>query len=88
MAWKVEFTARAAKQLRAIPPKVSELLVELAKDLEMTGPVQWTWPNYSRLTNGVHHCHLNYRYVACWAETEKGISLEIYYVGTRENAPY
>lgn len=35
-----------------------------------------------------YHCHLSYHWVACWQETVKGIELEVYYAGSRENAPY
>ncbi len=47
------------------------------------------WNNYSKLGQGQHHCHLTRSYVACWKEVDKEIKiLEIYYVGSRENAPY
>lgn len=36
----------------------------------------------------VHHCHLNYRYVACWTCRRNEIVIEVYYVGSREKAPY
>lgn len=88
MKWKVGFTNKANKQQQKLPKKVRELLVLLLKELELTGPVQGTWKNYSKLSDGSHHCHLNYRYVACWRETEKGLIIEVYYAGSRENAPY
>ena len=34
------------------------------------------------------HCHLNYRYVACWTHRQGEIEIEVYYVGSREKAPY
>jgi hypothetical protein len=36
----------------------------------------------------LYHCHLSYRYVACWTWRKKEIVIEVYYVGSRENAPY
>jgi hypothetical protein len=35
-----------------------------------------------------YHCHLSYHWIACWEETIKGIEMEVYYAGSRENAPY
>ena len=32
--------------------------------------------------------HLNYRYVACWNYRQGKIEIEVYYVGSREKAPY
>ena len=53
------------------------------------GPVRGNWPNYSKLADGSHHCHLDYSHVACWRETSQGIQIvEIYYVGSRKDAPY
>jgi hypothetical protein len=31
---------------------------------------------------------LNYRYVACWTCRKNEIEIEVYYVGSREKAPY
>ncbi len=49
------------------------------------------WPNYSKLGDGRHHCHLkkgNPTYVAVWIEEQDRITVEIIYVGTHEKAPY
>jgi hypothetical protein len=54
------------------------------------------WPNFGKLSEGKKsnnfHCHLikgNPTYVACWRVLDKKErKLEIYYVGTHENAPY
>jgi hypothetical protein len=47
------------------------------------------WQNYSPLGKNKHHCHLTYSYVACWEEVQGEIRLlEVYYVGSREDAPY
>jgi len=35
-----------------------------------------------------YHCHLNYRYVACWTCHKNEILIEGYYAGSREKAPY
>jgi len=33
-------------------------------------------------------CHLSHKWVACWVETEKGITVEVTYAGSRRSAPY
>ena len=66
-----------------------ELLQQLTVDIEDTGPVRGDWPNYSKLADGSHHCHLNYSYVAVWRVVENQVRfVEVTYVGSRENAPY
>jgi hypothetical protein len=60
----------------------------LAESLKVRGPVQGTFPNYSKLGGNKHHCHLSPRWVACWEETKKRVKIEVYYVGSRGNAPY
>ena len=82
-------TAKAASRLKKLSPKVSELFQQLAVDIEDTGPVRGDWPNYSKLADGSHHCHLNYSYVAVWRVVDKQVQIvEVTYVGSRENAPY
>ncbi|MCC5946786.1 MAG: hypothetical protein JJT94_17775 [Bernardetiaceae bacterium] len=72
--------------------------VNLIDDLEKTGPIQSKWKNYSSLGENLHHCHLTYKWVVCWEFIEKedkeDVSnveiniIEVYYAGSRENAPY
>jgi mRNA-degrading endonuclease RelE of RelBE toxin-antitoxin system len=86
--WNVVFTRRAAKQAKALPDQIKRRLQALILEIEKAGPVRGNWSNYSKLEDGSHHCHLTYRYVACWRETIKGIQIEVYHVSTREKAPY
>ena len=76
------------KMLRKLPKEVQRLYRALLTDLAFDGPEQPEWMNYSKLANGNYHCHLNYHYVACWSYEEQIITVEVYYVGSRENAPY
>lgn len=51
------------------------------------------WPNYGKLGENRHHCHLKKgrpTYVAVWevAETGEIRLIEVTYVGTHERAPY
>jgi hypothetical protein len=87
--WTVNFTSKAAKQEKKLPDKERKIIAALVTDLKTSGAVLPTWPNYSKLGGNRYHCHLSYKWVACWTLEDKKIKLiEIYYVGSRENAPY
>lgn len=86
--WTVIVKKKQQKGLEKLPPEVRALFKFLLKDLQINGPVRPDWDNYSKLIGNKHHCHLNYRYVACWKSENKTITIEVYYVGSRENAPY
>ena len=84
----VALLKRAEKQARRLRPPEKRKLIQLIEDLRDFGPVQHRWKNYSKISKFEHHCHLSYHWVACWRETDEKLLLEIYYVGSRENAPY
>lgn len=87
--WIVKFTAKAEKQKDKLPKRQRETLIALTQDLRLSGVVLPEWPNYSKLGENRYHCHLSHKWVACWTLEDKKIKLiEIYYVGSRENAPY
>lgn len=90
--WKVNITKKAAKQRSKLPNSVRAALDALVTDIRLHGPVRGNWRNYSKLGEGVHHCHLKKghpTYVAVWQEVAGKIQLvEITYAGTHENAPY
>jgi mRNA-degrading endonuclease RelE of RelBE toxin-antitoxin system len=92
MAWTVEFTSKAKKQADKLPVKVREVLFQLVIEIETTGPVRGDWPNYSKLSDDRHHCHLKKGkpcYVAIWrADKSKIRFIEVIYAGTHEKAPY
>ncbi len=91
MTWTVTFTGKARKQNGKLPEKIRELLFRLAKDIEASGPVRGDWPNYSKLGDNRHHCHLKKghpTYVAVWTKDHGTVSVEIIYAGTHEKAPY
>lgn len=50
------------------------------------------WSNYGPLKKDEFHCHLRKgkpTYVACWRVLDKQVKImEVYYVGTHEDAPY
>ena len=88
MSWTVTIKRKQLRNLRKLPRKVQDLFVFLEADLKADGPEQPGWPNYSKLSADTFHCHLNYRYVACWTADKQTITIEVYYVGSREKAPY
>ena len=96
--WRVDYSTSAKKQKKKLPLAVMKQLAALSWDLEHHGPVQPKWSHYSPLKksknvpSGSHHCHIKSgrpTYVVCWLVQDKKIQIiEIYYVGTHENAPY
>ena len=94
MRWTVEVTSKADKQVRRLSESVRAAYVALAKELEDSGPYRINWTHYGKLKGQgeAYHCHLGGgrpTYVVCWKIRDKVIRiLEVYYVGTHENAPY
>ena len=88
MKYEVKISKKALRGLEKLPINVRKLLFLLIEDLKEDGPIQKGWRNFSPLGNDRYHCNLNYRYVACWTYQKGEITIEVYYVGTREKAPY
>jgi hypothetical protein len=63
-----------------------DVLIKTLMDTGASGP--HGWQNYSKLSDNEYHCHLSFHYVACWRHTKNTITIEVYYAGSRENAPY
>ena len=88
MQYKVKIKKKADQGLKKMPVNVQKLLFLLVEDLKADGPIQKSWNNFSPLGDDKYHCHLNYRYVACWTYRQGETEIEVYYVGSREKAPY
>ena len=92
MSWTVKLSRNAEKQKAKLTKPLRQILYALVGDIEAGGPVRGDWPNYGKLADGKHHCHLkkgNPTYVAVWEVRDKKIKLvEVQYVGTHEKAPY
>jgi len=92
--WQVTVTRKVAKQLSELPKHIQAYFDRLSKELEVEGPMQLNWPHFGKLkgSQNQYHCHIKLghpTYVACWTVADKEIQLmEVYYVGTHENAPY
>jgi len=92
MSWTVKLSRTAEKQKAKLSKPLRQILYALVTDIEAGGPVRGDWPNYGKLTDTKHHCHLkkgNPTYVAVWQVQDKTIKLvEVLYVGTHEKATY
>jgi len=94
--WKIIFSHKAAKQAEKLKQSTLSVLRLLTEDLTQKGPLLITWPNYGKLYGRKNeykwHCHLSKgrpTYVCCWKLiNNQKRTIEIYYVGTHENAPY
>lgn len=87
--YNVFMSRRVSRAVSVMPKKQQEKLALLVDDIRMNGPVRTNWPNYGILAGtSTHHCHLSHKWVACWVETEKGITVEVTYAGSRGSAPY
>ncbi len=86
--YKVIYKNKIEKNVRKMPEAEQKKFRLLVMDLKRTGPYQTDWSNYGKLSKDKFHCHLSHRWVACW-QLEKGtITIEVYYAGSREDAPY
>ncbi|HAJ78357.1 MAG TPA: hypothetical protein DCO75_01180 [Fibrobacteres bacterium] len=89
MAYIVTIKNRVCKNIEKLPVPVQEKFKTLLKVLMQSGTNgAVAWQNFSKLSENEYHCHLTYHYVACWRHEKKTIIIEVYYVGSREDAPY
>ncbi|MBT3312705.1 MAG: hypothetical protein HN379_12010 [Desulfobacteraceae bacterium] len=88
MTYKIAIKKKTNKNLKKLPNSIKEKFLVLAENLEESGPVQSGWPNYSKLGKNEYHCHLSRSWIACWRHEKNTIIIEVYYVGSREKAPY
>lgn len=90
------FSTKAGKQAIKLNNKIKAVLQVLIDNLQTYGPYPGKhWPSYGKLTTKKNedkrHCHLikgNPTYVCCWSVDKTRNYIEVYYVGTHENAPY
>ena len=86
--YDVKFNKQVKKNIEKMPASAQKKFFFLVEDLASSGPVRPEWPNYSRLSENEYHCHLSHKWVACWRHEKKTVMIEVYYAGSRENAPY
>jgi mRNA-degrading endonuclease RelE of RelBE toxin-antitoxin system len=88
MKHRVSIKRKTLKEISKMPKGEQTKLALLVDDLIESGPVQQAWPNFSKLSETRYHCHLSGKWVACWSHEKGTIEIEVYYAGSRENAPY
>jgi mRNA-degrading endonuclease RelE of RelBE toxin-antitoxin system len=89
MIYMIVLKKAAQKNLLRLPSNVRQRFEALAVALRDGGPTgPHGWASYSKLAENKFHCHLTYHYVACWRHEKRTITIEVYYVGSREDAPY
>jgi mRNA-degrading endonuclease RelE of RelBE toxin-antitoxin system len=91
--WSVDISNHVKKKIKKLPDTIIDALFLLISSLEY-GPIQAHLKNYGMLSRQgeEYHCTLKMgrpRYVACWRVVDKKLKhIEVYYVGTHEDAPY
>jgi hypothetical protein len=92
MHWQIVIRTRVANHIQRLPRVVQQRYLVLQQELAIQGPVRGNWPNYSKLNDMRHHCHLKKgrpTYVAVWEVMDvRDRLIEVIYVGTHANAPY
>ena len=96
MRWTVRFSGAAAKATGKLPERVQHALAALTAEVAVLGPALHGrgWRHFGKLKGRTdeYHCHLKAgrpTYVACWRIVDRSERIvELYYVGTHENAPY
>lgn len=88
MRYRVVIQKKVQKSADKLPKPVKAAFALLVNDLIEKGPIRSDWNNYSALGKDKYHCHLAYHWVACWTWEKGTIEIEVYYAGSRENAPY
>jgi len=91
MVYEVRIKKKGFKNIQKMPKARQKDFFDLINELRMNGPIQKGWPNFSPLDvkKTKFHSHLDYRWVVCWKVLPEGIlEIEVYYAGSRENAPY
>ena len=86
--FRVVISRKVLKNVEKMPTAIQKRMLNLAEDLRNQGPFQPNWPNYRRISRNQYHCHLAHKWVACWYWKKESTDIEVYYAGSRENAPY
>ncbi len=86
-SWMKRHRSIQRENLR-MPRREQVLYANLVEDLQRRGPIRKEWRKFSKLSENEYHCHLSYSWVACWRVERQVLEIEVYYAGSRENAPY
>jgi len=88
LKYTVIIKKKVYKRLCKCPKAIADKFSKLYDDLENQGPTPKGWANLGKIRENYYHCHLSYHWIACWYCKNKNIEIEVYYVGSREKAPY
>ncbi len=88
MSYRVLVNKKSLKNLSKKRESEQKTFEKLIYSIEETGPEQPSFSHYSKLSQNTYHCHLSYHWVACWECQNGEYKVEVYYVGSRESAPY
>ncbi|MBF0363093.1 MAG: cytotoxic translational repressor of toxin-antitoxin stability system [Oligoflexia bacterium] len=101
LVWSVNISKKTEKNITNLPEIIQSLAFVFIRKIEMFGPYLERWDeaerlkykNYGKLkgSDSKYHCHLKKgkpTYVVCWEINKSEITVEVYYVGTHEKAPY
>ena len=58
MAWTILLTANVRQRIKKLPKGIEEIFKLLLAEMKLSGPVRADWPNYGKLREDCHHCHL------------------------------
>ena len=86
--YRIIIKRRVLRRIQSLPVSIQQRVANLVEDLRDKGPLRIDWPNYSKLGLDQYHCHLSHHWVVCWSCARGSKTIEVYYAGSRENAPY
>jgi hypothetical protein len=93
MRWRVHAKKRTLRLVEKMPRRAQGAFWRLKAVLEESGPTgPHGWRNYGKLKGEANtfHCHLtpDHQWVACWRSEEEIFTIEIFYAGSHQGAPY
>ncbi len=71
----VSIRKKVLKITSKMPEDIQVRFGYLLEDLKIKGPIQPDWPNYSKIADDKYHCHLGYKWAACWTCTKNSIEI-------------
>ena len=69
--YEVIIKKKVLKNIEKMPEHIQKKMRFLVIDLANKGPERNEYQNYSKLGPDLYHCHLSYKWVACWKITKK-----------------
>ncbi len=86
--YNVSIKKKVLKKLNKLPVWVQKKDGYFGLGSERYRPRAAKLQNFSQLSSMKYHCHLGTSWAACWEHDSNTINIEVYYVGSREKAPY